>query len=258
MFSVNDNDISTRLDKLMRSVASSSSSSSSTAAAARGKQSHASSSLSSSASPSISNAEALHSKRCALHDDYLVIHRLLSELDVSPIAGPTTAAAVGDESNVNSSPLLFRRMEILASHKTMKRDMDLLAQIRDLTSIGTKTEGGNGNNCSSLATLTTSSSSRVVNCPIISSERYNLPSNPEAIHQLDKLCDRVTTLVERCAMASQRADCMLNSYGMIMMAMSEKIVLVEEQVHSCNDGCVGERERERERDTIVGLTDQKQ
>ena len=54
------------------------------------------------------------------------------------------------------------------------------------------------------------------------------------------------TLSERCAMASQRADCMLNSYGIIMMALSEKIVLVEEQVHSYNDGCVGvERERER-------------
>ncbi len=252
VFSVNDDNISTRLDKLMRSAASSS-----TAAAARGKQPCTSSSLSS-ASPSISNTEALlHLKRCALHEDYRVIERLLSELDIPPIAGPTiAAAAVGDDSNINSTPLLFRRMEILASYESMKRDMDLLAQIRDLTSIGTKTDisavmGGSaviGNNCSSSATVTTasSSSSRVVNCPIISSQRYNLPSNPETIQQVDQLCDRVTTLSERCAMASQRADCMLNSYGIIMMALSEKIVLVEEQVHGYNDGCVDvERERER-------------
>lgn len=224
-----DGDISSRLDKLMRSAPTPAA----VAAAARGKTSSTSSS--SSTTTSITNSEALLSKqRSALHEDYRVIDRLLSELDISPTAGPTATASVGGDSNINTSPLICRRMEILASCETMKRDMDLLAQIRDLTAIGTKADivsgdGGIG------STTSSASSSRVVNCPIISSERYNLSSNPEAIQQLESICLRVARVIERCAMASQRADGMLDAYGKIMMALSEKMVLAEEQIRSYND-----------------------
>ncbi|KAL3769047.1 hypothetical protein ACHAWU_008739 [Discostella pseudostelligera] len=228
-----DGDISSRLDKLMRSAPTPAA----VAAAARGKTKTSSTSSSSSTTTSITNSEALLSKqRSALHEDYRVIDRLLSELDISPTAGPTATASVGGggDSNINTSPLICRRMEILASCETMKRDMDLLAQIRDLTTIGTKADivsgdGGIG------STTSSASSSRVVNCPIISSERYNLSSNPEAIQQLESICLRVARVIERCAMASQRADGMLDAYGKIMMALSEKMVLAEEQIRSYND-----------------------
>jgi hypothetical protein len=219
-----DSDISSRLDKLMRSAPTPA-----MAAAAHGK----SISTSSSSTASIANAEALLSKqRSALHEDYRVIARLLSELDISPTAGPTATAAAGGDGNINSSPLICRRMEILASCETMKRDMDLLAQLRDLTAIGTKADIASGNEGISITTSSSASSSRVVNCPIISSERYNLPSNPEAMQQLESICLRVATITERCAMASQRADGMLDSYGKIMMALSETLVLAEEQIRS--------------------------
>lgn len=105
----------------------------------------------------------------------------------------------------------------------MKRDMDLLARIRDLTQIGTKatpaaTAGGE------------TDGSNIVNCPIISSESYNLPSDPEAADRLERLCFRVAKLNQRTAMATHRADEMINSYGKIMMALSEKLVLAEEQI----------------------------
>jgi len=103
----------------------------------------------------------------------------------------------------------------------MKTDMDLLARIRDLTLIGTKVSAGEtGSN----------GGSKVVNCPIVSSERYNLPSDPEAAERLDRLCFQVAKLSQRTARVSQRADEMLNSYCKIMMALSEKMVLAEEQI----------------------------
>jgi len=117
--------------------------------------------------------------------------------------------------------MVFRRMEVLASSDSMKRDMDLLARIRDLTLIGTKTSAAGG---------TGGDGSKVVNCPIISSERYNLPSDPEAAERLERLCFRVAKLNQRSAMVSQCADGMLDSYGKIMMALSEKMVLAEEQI----------------------------
>lgn len=115
----------------------------------------------------------------------------------------------------------------------MKRDMDLLAHVRDLTSIGTRTDVASGAKAAIIAVNSPSSAaaaSRVVNCPIISSERYNFPSDPMAVQKLDAICLRVAELIERTAMASQRADVMLKSYGNIMMALSEKMVLAEEQI----------------------------
>jgi hypothetical protein len=219
-----DIDISSRLDQVMRSAASSS-------IAPKGNNPSASSSSSSSSSLR-KNTESLISKRSALHEDCRAIDRLLSELDViSPTVGPTAGGE--GKNNLNSSALIFRRMEILASSETMKRDMDLLAHVRDLTSIGTRTDVASGAKAAIIAVNSPSSAaaaSRVVNCPIISSERYNFPSDPMAVQKLDAICLRVAELIERTAMASQRADVMLKSYGNIMMALSEKMVLAEEQI----------------------------
>ncbi len=70
-----------------------------------------------------------------------------------------------------------------------------------------------------------------MNCPIVSSGRYDLPSDPDVIDRLDGLCFRVANLCGRVAAASRRADDMLNSYAGIVMALSEKMVLAEEQMN---------------------------
>ena len=71
----------------------------------------------------------------------------------------------------------------------------------------------------------------VVNCPIVSSGRYDLPSDPDVIDRLNRLCYRIASLSGRVVDATRRADDMLNSYGGIVMALSEKMVLAEEQVN---------------------------
>jgi hypothetical protein len=158
---------------------------------------------------------SLDNKRAALHQEFRTIDRLLSELAMSPLAGP--AASVGGNSN---APLLFRRQEVLASSESMQRDMDSLSRIRELTMIGVKVTDSKKS----------SNESNVVNCPIIASERYDLPSDPEEKERLERLCFRVAELHKRTVAASIRADRMLDSYGEVMMALSEKIVLAEEQI----------------------------
>eukprot|EP00985_Skeletonema_marinoi_P030270 scaffold31320_cov89-Skeletonema_marinoi.AAC.2 len=157
---------------------------------------------------------SLDTKRAALHQEFRTIDRLLSELAMSPLAGP--AASVGGSAN---APLLFRRQEILASSGSMKRDMEILSRIRELTMIGAKVTHD-----------TNKSESNVVNCPIVASERYNLPSDPEAKERLERLCFRVAEVHKRSTAVSIRADRMLDSYGKVMMALSEKMVLAEEQI----------------------------
>lgn len=174
------------------------------------------------ASPCNGGAKADSSKRTALREEFRTIDRLLSELALSPLAGNTASGAA-------APPIVFRRMQILAASESMKRDMELLARIRDLTLVGmvassnTVQEGG---------TADASGISRVVNCPIISSERYNLPSDPEVAERLERLCFRVAKLNKQSALISQRADSYLDSYGKIMMALSEKMVLAEESKNS--------------------------
>eukprot|EP00984_Skeletonema_dohrnii_P003158 scaffold1049_cov101-Skeletonema_dohrnii-CCMP3373.AAC.3 len=167
------------------------------------------------APPSAKASDAsLDTKRAALHQEFRTIDRLLSELAMSPLAGP--AASVGGNAN---APLLFRRQEILASSDSMKRDMEVLSRIRELTMIGVKVTND-----------TNKSESNVVNCPIVASERYNLPSDPEAKERLERLCFRVAEVHKRSTAVSIRADRMLDSYGQVMMALSEKMVLAEEQI----------------------------
>jgi len=148
------------------------------------------------------------SKRGALHDDSRAINKLLLELDMSSIAGPTATADEDD------APMVYRRLEVLANAESMRRDMEILARIRDLVAIGTKAGAG-----------------EVANCPIVTSSRYDISNDSETIDRLDRLCYRVANLSGRVLNASRRADDMLNLYGKIVMALSEKLVLAEEQLN---------------------------
>lgn len=127
---------------------------------------------------------------------------------MSPLAGPSVTGA-------NNAPLLFRMQQVLASCESMKRDMELLAKIRDLTSIGRKASESN--------------ESKVIDCPIVSSDRYNMTSDPDVIETLDSICFRAASLNKRAAVISHRTDLLLNSYSQIISALAEKIVLVKEQ-----------------------------
>ena len=187
-------DVTTRLDKLLQSATSTS------------------------APPNITDDKSKtdSSKREALHNEYRTIDKLLSDLSISPISGPTESASTN-----NNAPMVYRRLEVLSSAESMKTDMELLTKIRDLTSIGRK------ETANSTAAV---SEDNIVNCSIISSERYNQSSDPEVIDRLDRLCYRVAMLNQRAVSAAQKVDNMVNSYGTVMSALNEKMVLAEEQI----------------------------
>jgi hypothetical protein len=126
-----------------------------------------------------------------------------------PLAGPTVAGGA-------SVPLLFCRMEILASSESMKKDMELLATIRDLTAIGRK--------------VSESNEAKVVDCLIVSSDRYNIAADQDSVERLDKICFRAANLNRCAAVISHRVDRLLNSYGEVMGALAEKMALAKEQI----------------------------
>mmetsp|Transcript_6608 Transcript_6608/g.13539 ORF Transcript_6608/g.13539 Transcript_6608/m.13539 type:complete len:252 (+) Transcript_6608:108-863(+) len=213
-------DVTTRLDRLTRLPRSG------IAAASATGTGSISQSAASAASSSATAKQKEQSKRHALHKEFETIDRLLAELAFSPLAGPTAAFSVGgggERITIPEAPLHFRRLEVLASAEALKRDMDLLARIRDLTMIG-------ASSTAMTAASSSSASDRHVNCPIITSDRYNLPSDPEQIDRLERLCHRVANLHVRSGKVAKRVDNMLDCYSNVMAALSEKIVLVEEEL----------------------------
>jgi hypothetical protein len=111
-----DADVSSRLDALVRSVMMSSSSAPTVGVGGIGTNENP--------------------KRTALHEDYVAINRLLRDLDVSSIAGPTASVVVaaggsviGDDESTGvvvdpmMTPMAYRRMEILANADSMGRDL---------------------------------------------------------------------------------------------------------------------------------------
>ena len=152
------------------------------------------------------------SKRSALHEEFRAIDRLLEELDMSPFVGPSLVEGS------NNAPMVFRRREILASCESLKKDFELLTKIRDLTAIGRKAGDNN--------------ESKIVDCPIVSSDRYDIAINPDATERLSNICFRAANLNKRAIVLSHRADKLLSSYSEVMGALSEKIVLASEQIEN--------------------------
>jgi hypothetical protein len=126
-----DADVSSRLDALMRSVRSSLTSVPPGGGGGGGRM-----------------RTDENAKRAALHEDCVVINRLLRELDVSSIAGPTASVAVaaggspiGDDGPIGGgvvdpmmTPVAYRRMEVLANAESMRRDLvrSIAVRIRQL------------------------------------------------------------------------------------------------------------------------------
>ncbi|KAL3780887.1 hypothetical protein HJC23_009933 [Cyclotella cryptica] len=153
------------------------------------------------------------SSRFLLHEEFRAIDRILKELDVDPLVGPTMTVGA-------TAPLLFRRMEVLASRESMKTDMVLLARIRDFTSMGRKISVGN--------------EAKVVDCPIVSSAKYNIAVDQDSLIRLDTISFRVANLSKRTAAISHRTDLLLNSYTQVMEALDEKIILAKEQIEDAD------------------------
>ena len=45
---------------------------------------------------------------------------------------------MGDDAGATTTPVAYRRMEVLANAESMRRDVEMVARIRDLVAIGTR------------------------------------------------------------------------------------------------------------------------
>jgi hypothetical protein len=115
------------------------------------------------------------------------------------------------------APMVYRRQEILAAADTYRSDLQLLLELRQLLSIGSTT--------SSEAVMT---ESHVVQAPILVQETTQF--TPEEDQRMQAIGQAVSQLEQRVHHVSRHFDHLLNHYNTLILAISEKLVCIEEDI----------------------------
>lgn len=118
------------------------------------------------------------------------------------------------------APVIYRRQEVLACSDTLKADLESLAEIQNLLLISQKNDS---NKASQLLT-----EENVVNSPILLSMADM--TEPEQ-KQLDELSATTLNLQRRTDAAAQKLDRMLHNYQQLTAAVSEKLVIIHEELN---------------------------
>jgi hypothetical protein len=135
--------------------------------------------------------------------------RLMRELDAG--------TALTHQTSVSSTPLYYRRQEVLASADSLKQDMDQLSQMLNLLLVSQPPRD------ESKGPLR---EEEVTNAPIV-----NLtPVSREDEKRLDVLQANVAELQSRTRNVAGRVDSLLNLYYSLMSTSSEKMVLADEEL----------------------------
>jgi len=137
--------------------------------------------------------------------------RLESEINPGSILShQNLTSAVG-------KPLLYRRYEILSSQAFLQNGMEKLTQVQDLLQL--------------FSDVTNEDDAAVYSNPsIISSEHYDFVLDPVAQQRLHDLAKVVKQLNARVDQLLSRVDAITSSYNSIIMAATEKAVLISEEL----------------------------
>lgn len=174
--------------------------------------------------------------------DFAKIDRLMAELDAgSVLSHQGTAGLVSGPSAAQqplTAPLLYRRQEVLASAEALKIGMDRLGEIRDLLDSVTtssaaqvaaarsggpaKTAGGPSAQSKSTADFANSS--------LITSDRYEYAADADAMRRLQDVSVQAADINARSVSVAIRVDNLISQYHRIMTLLSEKCVLVDEEL----------------------------
>jgi hypothetical protein len=142
----------------------------------------------------------------ALTEDAELIQQHLQE--VSPGTALTNQRQI-------VAPMVYRRQEILAAADTYRNDLQLLHELRQLLSIGTSSE----------AAMT---ESQVVHAPILVQETTKF--TPEEDERLQAIGRNVSQLQQRIQNVSLQFDHLLDHYNNLILAISERLVCIEEGI----------------------------
>jgi hypothetical protein len=142
------------------------------------------------------------------------IHELLEDLS------PGTALTYQKQI---VAPLVYRRQEILASSDTYRQDMHRMAQILNLLTIEQNPEKDH-----TRSNKVSISEAQVVHAPIIVETTKGL--SPEEETKLQTISNAVLDIQRRIQIASTKFDHIADHYSNLILATSEKIVLIEEEI----------------------------
>jgi hypothetical protein len=121
------------------------------------------------------------------------------------------------------APLVYRRQEILASSDTYRHDMHRMTQILNLLTIEQNLE--KDHNRSSMVSI---SEAQVVHAPIIVETTKGL--SPEEETKLLTISNAILDIQRRIQIASTKFDHIADHYSNLILATSEKMVLIEEEI----------------------------
>jgi hypothetical protein len=152
-----------------------------------------------------SSTDAAFRESCAESD------KLLEELDAG--------TALTHQTTVSSTPLYYRRQEVLSSADDLKKDLEYLSQMLTLLMVSQapREEGQQPLR-----------EDEVTNAPIV-----NIPPvSREDEKRLDLLHANIAELQAKTVGLSNRVDALLKLYASLISTASEKLVLADEEISS--------------------------
>lgn len=160
---------------------------------------------------------------------------LTYQLSAWTTTGPSSSSSSTLTSTSFQQPILYRRQEILGAAESLQHDMELLKQALQLLQIASTTTSSSSSSSHTAATTTTSASStppllreeQVTQAPIL----VNIPSmSQDDWQRLERMQAQLMELQQRCVQAQRRIQRLVEQYHTIILAVSEKLVLADEQL----------------------------
>ena len=186
-------------------------------------------------------------------EDFAEIDRLMSELDAGAVlshqgtAGLASGQAAAQQPL--TAPLLYRRQEVLASAESLKVGMERLGEMRSLLdSVATSSAsaaaqvaaargGSRTSGAAAAAAKSRGSSERCkpstanyANSSLITSDRYEYAADADSTRRLQDVSVQAADINARAVSVATRLDNLISQYHRVMTLLSEKCVLVDEEI----------------------------
>lgn len=145
----------------------------------------------------------------AFRESFLESERLLQELDAG--------TALTHQTSVSSTPLYYRRQEVLAASKELKTDFEQLNQILNLLLVSQPPRDAAGGSLRE---------EEVTQAPIVTIP----PVSEENAKRLDQLQTSIGDLTGRTQSVAGRVDALLKLQQALIATISEKLVAADEAI----------------------------
>ena len=229
-------DLSSRIERIVSDLNST----------VRERQASATNAAASSVGAATSRSSVASASSVTVLDDFSEIDRLMVELDAgSVLSHQGTAGLVSGPSAAQqplTAPLLYRRQEVLASAEALKIGMDRLGEIRGLldsvttssasaaAQVAAARSGGPPKTGQGGSSAQSKSTADFANSSLITSDRYEYAADADAMRRLQDVSVQAADINARAVGVATRVDNLISQYHRVMTLLSEKCVLVDEEL----------------------------